>query len=156
MAAANPQLEKVQSVYILSMGSGMDQYLANQLTTMGIFQVVADPEKADTVLTDHLGQSFEDKMKELYPPPPVPKKADDKDKDKDSKDNLQAYQPLVQTSLGSGKGNFFLVDRRTRAVVWSIYERPKNTSADELSKTAVKVVKRLKKDLEPPKQSPAR
>src|SRR5215469_1463655 len=86
VAATNPQLGKVQSVYILSMNSGMDQYLANKLTSMGVFQVVTDPQKADTLLTDGLGKGFEDKVKELYPPPPPPaaKKAEEKEKDKAS------------------------------------------------------------------------
>jgi hypothetical protein len=38
-------------------------------------------------------------------------------------------------------------------VIWSIYERPKNSTPDELTKTATKVVQRLKKDLEPPKEA---
>ena len=36
------------------MGSGMDQYLANQLTNAGIFEVVTDPKKADAILTDNV------------------------------------------------------------------------------------------------------
>ena len=52
-------------------------------------------------------------------------------------------------SFGRGKGTFFLVDRRTRSVIWSIYEKPKNTSATELNKTAERVVNQLKRDLKP-------
>jgi hypothetical protein len=32
-------------------------------------------------------------------------------------------------------------------VLWSVYERPKNTTPGELTKTAGKVVKQLKDDL---------
>lgn len=192
-AATNPQLGRVQSVYILPMNSGMDQFLANRLTSLGVFQVVADPQKADTVLTDSLGRGFEDKLKELYPPPPVPKKTEEvakkseekdaakkpeekdkdstdvdkdkdaekekdveKDKDKDSRSSFSRSQfesNPVHSSWARGRGNFFLVDRHTRAVIWSVYERPKNTAPDELSKTATKVVQHLKKDLEPPKEA---
>jgi len=185
-SATNPQLGKVQSVYILPMNSGMDQYLANRLTAMGVFQVVTDPQRADTMLTDGVGKGFEEKMKELYPPPPAVKKAEEKakdsdkakdadkekladadkdsgkdtDKDKDSKagatsPSRKPYQelPPVQTTWGRGRGNFFLVDRQSRSVIWSIYERPKNSTPDELTKTATKVVQRLKKDLEPPKEA---
>jgi hypothetical protein len=63
------ELGQVRSVYLLSMGRGFDQYLANRLTTEHVFQVVADPKRADAVLTDHLGEAFEERMKELYPPP---------------------------------------------------------------------------------------
>ena len=44
-ASENPQLKQVQAVYILPMGSGMDQYLANKITRLALFQVVTDPQK---------------------------------------------------------------------------------------------------------------
>jgi hypothetical protein len=45
----------------------MDQYLASRLTRGRVLQVVADPAKADAILTDHLGASFEASVRELYP-----------------------------------------------------------------------------------------
>ena len=39
------------------------------------------------------------------------------------------------------------MDRNSRSVLWSVYERPKNTTPGELTKTAGKVVKQLKDDL---------
>src|SRR5712691_9558147 len=83
--AANPQLKQVQSIYILPMGSGMDQFLANRLTKLGLFQVVADPKKADAIFTDRLGEPFENKLDELYPPPPPPPAAKDDTAAKDDK-----------------------------------------------------------------------
>src|SRR5579864_5504108 len=85
-AAVNPQLKQVNTVYILAMTGGMDQYLANRLTTMGVFQVVADPQKADAIITDRLGEPFEAKLTELYPPPPPPHPAKAPKDDKDDKD----------------------------------------------------------------------
>ena len=38
----------------------------------------------------------------------------------------------------------FLVDAATRAVLWSIYEPPKNTSPGELDRTAQRIVGALK------------
>ncbi len=163
-AAVNPQLKQVTTVYILSMRSGMDQFLANQLTASGIFQVVTDPQKADAILTDHVGESFESKLKELYPPPPPPKKPEEanddsadkpakKDAKKDKKDDKDDT-PIARVSGAiGGKGNFFLVDRRSRSVLWSIYERPKDTTPGELSRTAERVVRHLKDDLTDKKQS---
>ena len=72
-ASVNPQLHQVKRVYILAMGSGMDQYLANQLTTAGIFEVVTDPKKADAIVTDNVGEAFQKKLDDLYPPPAPPK-----------------------------------------------------------------------------------
>jgi hypothetical protein len=157
--AANPQLMQVSKVYILPMSGGMDQYLANNLTTMGVFQVVTDPQKADAIITDRLGEPFENKLKDLYPPPPPPPKVkevkDEKDKDKadkDAKDKGKDEAPdptgtFRVSSFGRGKGTFFIVDRNSRNVVWSTYAPPKDTSPGELSKTAVRVVKKLKTDL---------
>ena len=61
----SPALMAVKNVYILPMRSGFDQYLANELTSRGVVRVVTDPQRADAVLTDHLGQSFQQRMDEL-------------------------------------------------------------------------------------------
>lgn len=74
---ASRKLSEVQTIYVLPMSSGMDQYLASRLTRGHILQVVADPAKADALLTDHLGAAFEDSLKELYPElKPVAEKPD--------------------------------------------------------------------------------
>jgi len=76
---ASRKLSEVQTIYVLPMSSGMDQYLASRLTRGHILQVVADPAKADAILTDHLGAAFEDSLKELYPElKPVAEKPDAK------------------------------------------------------------------------------
>jgi len=68
----SPELQHIKTVYILPMRLGFDQYLANQLAQSGLLRVVTDPKKADGVLTDHLGESFEAKLDELNPPPKPP------------------------------------------------------------------------------------
>jgi hypothetical protein len=161
-AAVNQQLKQVTTVYILGMSGGMDQYLANRLTRMGVFQVVTDPQKADAIITDRLGEPFEAKLKELYPPPPPPAPPaeakpvkDDKDSKiatnslpvKDDKDKMEEGGATRVGGFNRGRGNIFIVDRKNRNVVWSTYERPKDSTPGELSKTAEKVVKRLKDDL---------
>ena len=166
-AAVNQQLKQVNTVYILAMSGGMDQYLANRLTTMGVFQVVTDPLKADAIITDRLGEPFEAKLKDLYPPPPPPappvaaKDAkDDKDSKtvtsdktgKDDKDKIEAGGAVRVGSFNRGRGNIFIVDRKSQNVLWSIFERPKDSTPGELSKTAERVVKRLKDDLTDKKQ----
>lgn len=143
-AAVNPQLRQVNTVYILSMNRGIDQFLANQLTTQGVFQVVTDPQKADAIITDRVGEGFESKLKELYAPPEPPKK-ESADKKNEGAD-FGAAPP--RTSLaGRGRGNFFIVDRRTQSVLWSVYEEPKDSTPPELTKIATKIVKKLKEDL---------
>src|SRR4051812_9320187 len=66
------ELSGVRSVYLLPMGRGMDQYLANRLANEHVFQVVTDPKLADAVFSDHIGEGFEAQMDELYPPPAPP------------------------------------------------------------------------------------
>jgi hypothetical protein len=160
-ATVNPQLHQVKRVYILSMGSGLDQYLANQLTKDGIFEVVTDPKKADAIVTDNIGEAFQSKLDILYPPPPgtplATKPAADSDATLDVGDTQAKGPNKNQFDFGSatphmstmsrGKGNFFVVDRNSRVVLWSVYERPKNSSSGELEKTAGRVVKHLKDDL---------
>jgi len=48
----------VQAVYLLPMAGGLDQYLANRLTSAGVFRVVTDPKMADAIFTDQLGAGF--------------------------------------------------------------------------------------------------
>lgn len=167
-AAAHPQLKQVNTVYILAMGNGVDQFLANQLTSSGVFQVVTDPKKADAILTDRVGEPFEKKLDELYPPPPPPEavKKDDendtkKDDAKDTKPNDDSKRRLpdltgggrvTSSSFNRGKGNFFLVDRKSRTVLWSVYEPAKDTTPASLTKVAAKVVKRLQADMAEKKQ----
>ena len=153
-ATVNPQLLEVKRVYILAMGSGMDQYLANQLTTSGIFAVVTDPAKADAILTDQLGESFQKKLDDLYPPPPKPQPAKPRDNDTDAKTKKDPLEGVDFSGGGirtggftRGKGNFFLVDRSSRIVLWSVYEPSKDSTSRELTKTAARVVKQLKDDM---------
>ena len=167
-ASVNPQLHEVKRVYILAMSAGMDQYLANQLTKYGIFEVVTDPKKADAIVTDRVGESFENKLDELYPPPAPPKKVEEtkpaEDADSDHPKSLReinderlsgldltgGYRP---STMGRGKGNIFIVSRESRSVLWSVYEPPKNNTSSELTKTAERVVKHLKEDLTDKKPS---
>jgi hypothetical protein len=148
-AVINPDLKRVSSVYILPMSGGMDQFLSNRLTTMGVFQVVTDPQKADALITDRICETFQAKLDELYPPPAPPKPVKDEKSAKDDKkkDDLSAGPVTHLSSFNTGKGNFFIVDRKSRNVLWSVYERSANSTPSELTKTAEKVVKRLKTDL---------
>ena len=150
---ANGQLANVHSVYVLPMSAGLDQHLANRITNAGLFQVVTDPAKADAVFTDHLGEAFEARLAELYPPPPAPKPEpvagkDSKDSDEDKSDTstgakLNDTSPPRVSSFGRGKGTIFLVDPHSRAVLWSIYERPKDSTSASLDRSAGHIVVRL-------------
>jgi hypothetical protein len=160
-ASVNPQLREVKRVYILAMTASMDQFLASQLVKAGIFEVVTDPKKADAIITDRVGESFENKLDDLYPPPAPPKPAkpaaaasDDSKSDSakpvgraDALAGVDLTGAARPTTMGHGKGNIFIVSRGSRAVLWSVYEPPKNNTSRELTKTAERVVKHLQEDL---------
>jgi hypothetical protein len=125
----------VKTVYLLPMSGGLDQYLANRLTAAQMFRVVTDPKLADAIFTDQLGEAFEQKLAILYPPPD----ADTTDEKDDNKP-----QPHV-SSFGRGRGTVFLVDVKSHAVIWSLYEKRVGSKPAMLDRTAVHIVQQLKK-----------
>jgi hypothetical protein len=147
--AGNAELQQVQSIYLLPMGYSFDQYLANRLTELRGLQVVADPKKADAVFTDRIGASFEDRMDELFPPPAPPAEAAKKDEKKkdDSEARAKAEKPVRLSSFGRSRGTLFLVDAKSRRVLWSTYERPKNGAPAQLDQAAGRIAQRLQKDI---------
>jgi hypothetical protein len=148
---ANPELQQVKRIYLLSMGSGLDQHLASRLTRHGRFEVVTDAKLADAVLTDKVGEPFERRFEELYPPPPVVKEEKkDKDKDKDNSPMLISPKETRSSSFGRGRGNVFLVDRKTRKVIWAYYKRPKDSTPNSMDRLADKIADQLRKDSLPP------
>jgi hypothetical protein len=153
-ARVHPGLTEIKTVYLLSMSSGLDQYLANRLTKTGRFEVVTDPAKADAVFTDRLGPNFEQRWAELYPPPPPPTPAPETVKKSSNTDNpldFSAPAGVRISSFSRSRGNIFLVSRKTGAVVWSNYRLPSNSRPSSLDKLADKIVDRLEDDLAPKK-----
>jgi len=165
--AGAAELPGVHSVYLLPMGRGLDQYLANRLTNEHVFLVVTDPKSADAFFTDRIGESFETQVANLLPPPPAPPKPEPKDKEKEKdKDQPAASRRLVpfgdtanklpdpslNSSFGKARGTVFLVDAKTHQVLWSTFEAPKGSGGHELDRTASDIVSRLKKELNPAKK----
>jgi hypothetical protein len=167
--AGAAELSGSRVVYLMPMGHGLDQFLADRLTRLHVLQVVTDPSKADTVITDRVGAALQSRLKDLYPPPAPPEvkeapKEAAKTNPEASKSGdtppptsgvLSAFgdtsnkveQAGSMASSGSGRGTIFLVDVKSSQVIWSIFERPKNNSPRALDQTAQRIVKRLKEDL---------
>jgi hypothetical protein len=124
----------VHSVYLLPMPGGLDQYLANRLT--GLFKVVTDPKLADAVFTNQLGEVFEQQLAKLYPPP----RADGEKSDKDD-----GKREAHVSSFGRGKGTIFLVDLKSRTVIWSAYQKSTGSTPETLDRTASQIVQQIKK-----------
>jgi hypothetical protein len=199
--ACAADLAGVHSVYLLPMARGMDQYLANQLTSGHVFQVVTDPKLADAVLTDHVTEGFQAQLEQFSPTPKPPAaekttaaepavkaddessppatkpaaaepvaKTDDAPPDKPARSKARAKpddeprtpallgkteNTLSNPAAGSGfsraHGTIFLVDAKSRQVIWSIYAPPKDFAGKEMNRTATDIVSRLKRDLKPKK-----
>jgi hypothetical protein len=168
-AAADISISNIHTVFVMPMAHGLDQYVANQLTREHVFEVVSDAARADAVVTEQIGDALQARLEKLHPTPkpPEPEAETESGKDENKADgnvagddkeapNADAQprapntftneEPHVST-LGRGKGTLFLVDARSRAILWSVYERPKRSTPDELDRTAKRVVNRLKQDL---------
>jgi hypothetical protein len=158
-------LSAVRSVYLMPMGRGLDQYLASRITSEGLFQVVTDPKLADAVLSDRVGEVLQLQLENIYPTPKTAEqleaekaaKADEKEKDTSIAEALRETSgkletPAQNSSFGRSKGNIFLVDTKSRIVLWSTYDPPRTNAARDLDRVASDIVSRLKKDLAPKKQ----
>lgn len=134
LSLAAENLADVKTVYLLPMSGGLDQHLAVTLTTSKVVQVVTDPAKADAIFTDAIGVNFEDRLRELTA---STTKADAKTDD---------YVKPTMAPLSRGKGDIFLVDRKSHVVLWSMYAAPKSSQSDDLNKLAEKIAAQVQKD----------
>ncbi len=132
-------LGDVRTVYLMPMSNGLDQYLAGQLTAGAVLQVVIDPQKADAVFTDHLGENFEQSLAELVGT------KQNSDKDKTEENGATFARSGMQGQRG--RGNIFLVNRKSHEVLWSFYEFPKDKSPDGMKHAAVRIADKLAKSI---------
>ena len=140
-AAGAADFRGVKTVYLLPMANGLDQYLASRLTSDSVFQIVTDPKKADAVLTDHVGESFERSLDDLYG-------TTVKDEDKDKKNGDNGAGSFARVGGGQrSRGTYFLVERHTRDVLWSDQEIPKDNTVKETRRIADRIASRLAKAL---------
>jgi hypothetical protein len=167
--AGAAELTGSRTVYLMPMNRGLDQFIANRLTRMHVFHVVTDPAKADTIISDRVGAALGERLNDLLrlagPPPATTQPATEtaKNKAEVSKAMEETPQPAVppvfgdtvnkaasagnMATSGHGRGTIFLVDVKSRMVLWSTFERPKDFSPRELDRTAERIVKQLKEDL---------
>jgi hypothetical protein len=132
-AIASPQYAGPRTVYILPMAAGLDQYIAQWLTRDHTMQVVADPKAAEVVMTDRLGDAFEQKLAQIHPA----------EKKSDSSDQPGTSAPNAFRS-SRGRGTIFIVDAKSRQVLWSAHEKPPKSNSDaDLNRTAERIAKQL-------------
>jgi hypothetical protein len=121
---------RFQTVYLTEMANELDQHLASRLTSTRTMWVVLDPSKADSILTDSLDYSFWNWLTRNYP---APAGADA------GGANRGATQSSSSQTVAKHRGTVFLVDPRSRVVLWSTYELPKNSTPAELDRAASRI-----------------
>jgi hypothetical protein len=147
-------LGSVHTVYLFKMARGLDQFLANRLTTEHVFQIVTDPKLADAIFTDQIGEGFQMKLEEIFPtpetekapPPPKPEKTGDEISPLLGDTVNKLSNPASSSSFGRSRGTVFLVDAKSRLVVWSVYQPVKSGTPKDMDRTANDIVSRIKHD----------
>ena len=153
--ACAADLGSVHTVYLFKMAKGLDQFLANRLTTEHVFQIVTDPKLADAIFTDQIGEGFQMKLEEIFPtpesekpaPPPKPEKTSEEVAPLLGDTVNKLSNPASNSSFGRSRGTVFLVDAKSRMVVWSVYEPAKSGTPKDMDRTANDIVSRIKRNL---------
>ena len=143
-------LTAVRSVYVMPMTRGFDQYLANSLAAKHTFQVVTDPKLADAVFTDRLGEGFLKTLEGLTPAADTEPAEKDEEAAKSGKlsdQDSKLDNPALKSSFGRAKGTVFLVDIKSREVVWSTFDAQSGADPKQMDRKASDVVSRLMRDL---------
>ncbi|MCZ2074541.1 MAG: hypothetical protein LC130_06005 [Bryobacterales bacterium] len=142
-----PEAAGIRTVYLMRMANGFEQYLANHLAKSKVYEVVTDPARAEAVLTDRVGMALQDELATLLAPTESQevKEAEEAGQSESSGGMKGDTYQVRPSSFSRGRGNIFLVDLKTRSVLWSTYERPRNSTPDNLDKAAKTVISRLTK-----------
>jgi hypothetical protein len=153
-AAQSPALEGVKTVYFWPMRHSLDQYLAEQLSAGGPFQVVVDPKLADAIFTERIDAPFLKAMDELFAAPGAQAvKSEDSAASSSTnggsvEDGLQTPRP-TNRPLSQPSGTVFLVHAASRKVLWSTFINQKDYAPKNLHQQAKDVVSRLRKEALP-------
>jgi len=131
---------------------------------------VTDPKLADAFFSDRVGEPLQAQIERVLAKPKessqegkeakaadAPKGADGPKVSKaDARNPANMFNPsnkldnpALNSTFGHGKGNIFLVDAKSREVVWSTFDLPKDSTGEQLDHTASDIVARLKKQLYP-------
>jgi hypothetical protein len=116
------------------MANALDQYLSSRLTSERVLWVVLEPASADAVFTDTLDDPFWTWLAGTYPPAAGASTS--------ASNRGGAFRRDTQTP--SHRGMVFLVDPRSRVVIWSAYQLPKNMSPGEMDHAAAQITIQLK------------
>ena len=153
----------VRTVYVMPMAHGLDQYIANRLTARAHSGSscgsrtrrrdfhrpsgrVAGIPAGKAASHAQAGRGSSRQRSDSDSDKDDSSASDKADKPASPKTYGDSGPPPAST-FGHGKGTLFLVDAHSRVILWSMYEKPPNSSPGDLDRTAKRVVNRLKQDL---------
>lgn len=142
-SAVAADLTSAQPVYFWPMESALDQYVAQEAAAVGAVSVTVDPKLAKAILTDRIDSKFLEAMDDLFP---LPKPEGDAEEEEESNDSVETglQKPRAgNRPLGRPHGTLFLVDAKTRRVLWSTFLGDFDRSPKKLHGEAKQVVERL-------------
>ena len=149
-AADLSQLRETGKVYLWPMSNAFDQYLAQQISAEGVFEIVVDPELAHAIMTEKIDNTFLEAMAELFPAPAQQsEKAPAKTQDGQTAENLQTGGRPANHPRGRPRGTLFLVDVQSRKVLWSTFLKESEPSPNQLHRQARSVAAQLKQPPSP-------
>ena len=138
--ASAADISSAQPVYFWPMEGALDQYIAQEASQGGVVSVTVDPKLARAVMTDRIDAAFLAAMDELFP---LPGAEEEKEEAGDSVESgLQKSRPATRP-LGRPHGTLFLVDAKTRRVLWSTYLGYYERTPKKLHGEAKEVVARM-------------
>jgi len=120
----------------LIVGASVGSLNGYLIASGGRIQVVTDPKMADAIFTDRIGANFEQSLQDMY----------GEKKKSDGKLSSEDFTKPTSQPGSRGKGSLFLVDRQSRAVIWSTYAKTKSTGSDDMNHLAAKIADQLAKD----------
>ena len=130
-------------MYFWPMQSSLDQYLAEQAA--GRIEVTVDPKMAVAIMTDRIDAPFLDAMDELFP-------VEGREKPKESSESIEGELQLTRPKnrpKGTPRGTVFLVDVKTRRVLWSTFLGDFDSRAKSLHNEAQRVIEQLMAGISP-------
>ncbi len=143
-------LSSLGPVYFWPMTSAFDQYLAQEASGGGVLNVTVDPKNASAVMTDRIDGKFLEGLDEIFPLPEEASAGADAEEEETSTDSIEGdfrLQRPANLPVGRPKGTLFLVDVKTRNVLWSTFLKEFDATPDRLQRKARSVIEKLQQQL---------
>ena len=132
------QLRDAQPVYFWPMQHAFDQYLAEAVNGADALSVTFDPKMASSIMTERIDATFLQAIEEIFPSEEAKTEEKDDSIEGDFEVSRSKNRPQARP-----RGTLFLVDVKTRRVIWSTYLGELDPEPKALHKEALRVVEEI-------------